>query len=123
MNMQTAKQPDRRDARLAFRLPLAVADDWRKRADAAGISISDFVRASVDVELATGIAAPAKAPKRRVYTPVDPELLRQLAWIGNNINQLARYVNMSKRDIDAVELLAHLQAISASIKTVAHHAS
>jgi len=27
----------------------------------------------------------------------DPELVRQLAWLGNNLNQIARVVNQSKQ--------------------------
>jgi len=105
------RQKPTADARLAFRLPSAVADDWRRQADRAGLSVSDFVRAAVDAHQATGIASPGKRRTRRNYTPADPELVRQLAWIGNNINQLARWVNTQKTGIEAVELLAHLNAL------------
>ena len=101
-------------ARLTFRLPEAVAEEWRQRADRAGLSVSDFVRAAVDAHQATGIASPGKRRTRRNYTPADPELVRQLAWMGNNINQIARWVNTNKTGIEAVELLAHLNALSRS---------
>ena len=41
---------------------------------------------------------PQPVPEQRVirHTKVaDPELIRQLAWIGNNINQISRVLNRS----------------------------
>ena len=43
---------------------------------------------------------------------IEPSLLRQLAGIGNNINQIARRVNSSDwTTLDQVKVLAHLVAI------------
>jgi len=108
------RQKPAADARLAFRLPSAVAESWRRQADAAGLSLSDFVRAAVDERQATGIASPGKRRIRRNYTPADPELVRQLAWMGNNINQIARWVNANKSGIETVELMTQLNALSRS---------
>ena len=99
------------DARLAFRLPSAVADNWRKKAEAAGLSLSDFVRDAIDAKQKTGIASPKRKRQRRNFTPADPALLRQLGWIGNNINQLSRWVGGSKSGVDSVELLTQLNAL------------
>jgi hypothetical protein len=107
--MRQKQQP--LDARLAFRLPQDVAEDWRRRAERAGLSLSDFVRRAVDADQITGIAAPSKRRPRRTYTPADPALIRNLAWIGNNLNQIARWVNTYKSGVDSVELLAHLNAL------------
>ena len=42
----------------------------------------------------------------------DPELLRALAGIGNNINQIARKINMGEWGVtDKVEILAALREI------------
>jgi hypothetical protein len=106
--MSRQKQP--MSARLAFRLPPEVAADWRCRAEREGLSLSDFVRRAVDADKVTGIASPGKR-RRRTYTPADPALIRNLAWIGNNINQIARYVNTYKSGIDSVELLVQLNAL------------
>ena len=44
--------------------------------------------------------------------PIDPALLRQLAGLGNNINQIARRVNSSDwTTLDQVKVLTHLVAI------------
>lgn len=112
------RQKPTADARLAFRLPSAVADDWRRQADRAGLSLSDWLRSQIDERQQTGIAPPRTRRTRRNYIPADPELVRQLAWIGNNINQLARWVNTNKSGIEAVELLAHLSALSHSFSSL-----
>ena len=56
---------------------------WHATAEARGVSLSELVRQGLD-----GVRA-----VRRRHQPrrVDPELLRELARIGNNLNQLARW--------------------------------
>lgn len=107
---------EQRDARLAFRLPPSVADRWRAAARAAGVSLSDWLRAQIDESQRTGIAPPGRRTRRN-YTPADPELLRQLAWIGNNINQLARRANAT-RAIDAVSILAELASLRSVLSSL-----
>ena len=73
---------------------------WHAAAEARGVSLSELVRRSLD-----GVRA-----VRRRHQPrrVDPELLRELARIGNNLNQLARWANREKRGADAVAVVARL---------------
>lgn len=42
--------------------------------------------------------------KRTVYNRVNPELIRQLAWIGNNLNQISHRMNTV--DVDPAELIS-----------------
>lgn len=98
-------------ARLAFRLPEEVAQSWRDQAKASGSNLSDWVRSKVDAAQVTGIASPNSTPKRRSYTPIDPDLLRQVAMIGNNLNQIARAVNAKDAGITSVQIIANLSAI------------
>ena len=45
-------------------------------------------------------------------SPVDPELLRQLAGVGNNMNQIARKVNTGEwGPVDRVAVIAALSSI------------
>ena len=85
------------NARLAFRLPMDVAESWRTAARAAGLSISDWLRAQVRVDgqdtVITYKPSPQKVPKRREHVPVDPALVRAVATAGNNLNQIARRLN------------------------------
>jgi Bacterial mobilisation protein (MobC) len=55
--------------------------------------------------------------KRRPVPKADPELLRQLAAIGNNLNQLARWVNTIK-PASAVECSAALIALGREVEAI-----
>ncbi|BCX90007.1 hypothetical protein MIN45_PP21 (plasmid) [Methylomarinovum tepidoasis] len=98
-------------------------------AESAGLSVSDFVRMRVlapelgDVEQIearlTKRRRPQQAPPRRRRHPkADPELIRQLAKIGNNFNQIARWANTYKRSAEAVEIIAGLLAIEAAMRAL-----
>ncbi|MFC0269835.1 MobC family plasmid mobilization relaxosome protein [Kushneria aurantia] len=51
--------------------------------------------------------------------PVDPALLRQLAGIGNNLNQIARRVNSGEWGaVDRVAILAALSAVERELAEV-----
>lgn len=60
-----------------------------------------------------------KKVKRRNPPPVvDPLLLRQLAALGNNVNQIARQCNSKLEPTDALEVLVRLDAIETFLKKV-----
>ena len=49
------------------------------------------------------------AGRRRTPVPkADPALLRQIAGIGNNLNQLARWANRDKSKVEALAVIARL---------------
>lgn len=51
--------------------------------------------------------------------PVDPALLRQLAGIGNNLNQIARRVNSGEwGPVDRVAIIAALSAVERELAEV-----
>ncbi len=116
--MKTAPQRLRHpDAKVSFRLPSEVVARWRTEAVAQGLNLSDLLRGTLAAALAGGEAAGAVTTRRppprqrrgegargRVAT-MDPALLRQLAWIGNNLNQIARVAN-STGTTDVRTLLA-----------------
>ena len=85
------------NARLAFRLPMDVAESWRTAARAAGLSLSDWVRAQVRVDgqdtVITHKPSTQKVPKSREHVPIDPALVCAVATAGNNLNQIARRLN------------------------------
>ena len=77
---------------------------WQEIAENKGVSLSELVRSSLG-----GL----RLRKRREAPRVAPELLRELARIGNNLNQLARHANATGQ-IDPTELhevLAMVRAI------------
>lgn len=55
--------------------------------------------------------------KRRTIPVADPALLRQLAAIGNNLNQVARWTH-SRDPIDAVAVSAALMAIARELEVL-----
>ena len=55
--------------------------------------------------------------KRRPVPVADPALLRQLAAIGNNLNQIARWTH-SREPIEAVAVSAALMAISRELEAI-----
>ena len=75
--------------------------EWHAKARSEGLTLSDLVRRSIG-RLHTWTVAHAKVERER--TP-------QVARIGNNLNQIARWANTHKEAIEAVEVIGHLIAI------------
>ena len=74
-----------RDRRITIRLTNAEREHLQTQADRAGLGVEPFVRS-----LIMGAEIRPRPPDEL------PELIRQLAAIGNNINQLTRIANRSK---------------------------
>ena len=53
-----------------------------------------------------------KRTKQSKVIEVDPKLLRQLAGIGNNLNQIARLVNQESKANSAIDRIAIITALS-----------
>lgn len=56
--------------------------------------------------------------KRRPIPAADPELLRLLSAIGNNLNQIARWCNSPQKPIEAVEVAVLLASIDRSMEAL-----
>ena len=81
---------------------------WQALAASRGVSLSELIRASLGgLRLRT----------RREPPLVAPELLRELARIGNNLNQLARAANRQE-PVTATALLARLIAIERELRAI-----
>ncbi len=60
-----------------------------------------------------------KPPRSRTMPDVDPALLRQLAGLGNNLNQIARAVNTKDWGaVERVQIVAHLAAIQRQLAAI-----
>lgn len=94
------------------RIELRIADEtkmaWEEKAGKAGLSLSDLIRHGVD-----GVHI-----RKRERIGVDPTLLRQLAQIGNNLNQLARWANRDKRGVEALAVIARLIEIDRELEAL-----
>jgi len=60
---------------------------------------------------------PARAGK---LPSISPVLLRQLAGMGNNLNQIARKVNTRGTAQDRVQIIAALMAIDSGLERLRH---
>ena len=71
-----------------------------------GISVSDYIR-----QTCLGL--------RLRRTPEEKRRLRELARIGSNLNQIARWANTHKGSLEAVEVIAALTSLEEKIDTFA----
>ena len=94
---------------LAARVTPAEHAAWREKAAAAGVSPSELLRRAM-AQTRTW-TAPARA--------IECERTRQIARIGNNLNQLARWANTHKSTAEAVTVLANLLSFERSLLAVA----
>ena len=83
--------------------------EWHRKAESAGLSLSDLMRRSVGRVRTWSVA----------HTELERERTRELARIGSNLNQIARWANIHKEDADVLEVVAHLVAIERALDTLA----
>jgi len=100
---------DRRTVRVHVRLTPTESAAWRAKAEAAGVPLSDLLRQAM--------------ARTRTWTVADAaierERNRQVARIGNNLNQLARWANSHKSAARSVTVIANLVAFERSLREVA----
>jgi hypothetical protein len=87
---------------------------WHELAADAGVSLADFVRMRVGEAKLTRRLPQKKQPVKRV----DPELIRQIARVGANVNQVARWANLYKSEADAEQVLFALLKIERDLAEV-----
>ena len=79
---------------------------WQAKVAAAGVSLSELLRQAM--ARTQTWTSPARA--------VERERTRQIARIGSNLNQIARWAHTHlDDDLAAVEVLAHLVAIERAL--------
>ena len=88
----------RRDVWVKIRASEAERAEWHAKARSAGLTLSDLVRRSVGRVRTWTVA----------HAEVERERTRQVARIGTNLNQIARWANTYA---SAAEVVAHLVAI------------
>lgn len=81
---------------------------WQEIAENKGVSLSELVRSALGGQ---------RLRKRREPPKVDPDLLRELARVGNNLNQLARAANR-RRPLPAAALLMRLIEIDRELSAL-----
>ena len=98
-----------RDAFLTVRLTAEERAAWQAKAAAAGVRPSALLRQAMG--------------RTRTWTAkaagVERERTLQIARIGNNLNQIARWANTHKGEAEAVQVIAHLAALEREIAALA----
>ena len=82
--------------------------EWHAKARSVGLSLSDLVRRSIGRVRTWTVA----------HTELEQERTRELARIGSNLNQIARWANTHKKNAEVVEVVAHLVAIERALDTL-----
>ena len=103
------RNPTRRRRQVLVRVTEDELTSWRSKASAAGVPLSELVRQAMGRTL-TWTAAPAD---------VERERTRQLARLGSNLNQIARWANRHQSAADAVAVIAHLVALDRELRSLA----
>lgn len=84
----------------------------KEKARAMNTTVTDMILKSLD---RITVKRPQAKPDPEVVA-LEQERNRQLAKIGNNLNQIARAVNTYKTDIEASEIIEHLIVIEGEIR-------
>ena len=84
--------------RIELRVTPEEKTHWQAIAASRGVSLSELIRVTLSGQ---------RLRSRRNAPRVDPDLVRELARIGNNLNQLARAANR-RSPVEAVSLLVRL---------------
>ena len=100
---------DRRTVTAAARVLPAELAAWQAKAAAAGVLLSALLRQAM-ARTRTWTAPAAAVERART---------RQVARIGSNLNQIARWANTYAATASAVEVVAHLVAIERALVALA----
>ena len=105
-----------------LRLPRSLVDAAKAEVDASGCTLSDAIRSRIASSAVKPLGLPR--PRKRPALSVDrvsrcnPELVRQIAAIGSNLNQIARAANVTAAtgtELQMITLLAQLCAIERTL--------
>ncbi len=111
---------------LPCRIPASVVERLQLEADANGSTLSDALRSHLTLDAAKPLGKPRPRKRdlgSRGVSKADPALLRQLAAIGNNCNQIARQINstaISGQQVDLISALNELRKIQNHLRFLAN---
>ena len=109
-----AKKPDDKLKLFPLRLPERYIDELKVKSAEMEITVADLIRSRIADESVKPLVQPLRRKRPRLsskYIMTDPALLREFARIGNNLNQMARWVNTYKSRADSLEVLYFLTVI------------
>ena len=104
------KETHARSTAVVIRVHPKERDLLKLNAGIHGMSVSDYIR-----QTCLGL--------RLRRTPEEKRRLRELARVGSNLNQLARWANTYKDSLEAVEVIAALTSLERQIENFASGAT
>ena len=100
-NMTKAK----RDTTITLRVTQSEKLAWQAKADLVGMTLSNLIRQAIS--------------RTKTWTAADKSLVkeqtRQIARIGNNLNQIAKWANTYKSTAEAVQIIQALRLVEQSL--------
>lgn len=82
-------------------------------------TISQFIREQINFNLSDeDIKRRYKKHNPNAHKKADPKLIYEIAKIGNNLNQVAKYINTKKNDVNTLEILQNLVSIEKDLKSL-----
>jgi hypothetical protein len=115
--MVSLSEPKRRSEILRVRCTPEDLERWQAIARSRDETVSGIVRCLLD-----GTPEKVRAP----IPPVDARLIRQVAMVGSNLNQIARVVNEARVievHADARDILGHLVIVERTLRQLVQEAS
>ncbi len=95
-------------AKIQIRIDDCTKAKWLLKAKEQGTTLTELIVTAVD---GTKIS-------RRKRINVDPALIRELARLGNNLNQIAKWANHYKAGANALAIIAELINIDREIARI-----
>ena len=112
----SGKRRHTRSALVQVRVKPSELAVWRSKATSAGVSLSVLLRQAM-ARTGAWTPSPADAERARAHE-VERGRTREVARIGNNLNQIARWANEHKSSADAGEVLVRLVAIEQALRNL-----
>lgn len=103
---------------ISLRLPRSIVLAINEKARNMERTKSDIIRSMIENDTVKPLGKP-RPRKRQVSVSsikADPELVRGISLLGNNLNQLARWCNTYKKEVEATEVLFLLLSIETEMK-------
>jgi hypothetical protein len=79
---------------------------WNEKAKSLGVPLSELIRKSF------GRVQPMPLNNKKI----EAERNKQIARVGNNLNQIARWANSYKTNAEATQVISHLKSIEQVLK-------
>ncbi|EAZ88054.1 hypothetical protein CY0110_01015 [Crocosphaera chwakensis CCY0110] len=99
------KMTEKRNINLTIRVTPSERLAWQEKAALSGLTLSNLIRQAMS--------------KTRTWTVSNSSLVqeqtRQIARIGNNLNQIAKWANTYKQTAEAIEVIQALRLIQETL--------